>query len=557
MCQSAKCGRKGDIYDLRNEKPNMDKGQPVRVSRIDSKPPPRAPDRVILADKAAVVSYCAKIGHVVSWHKYDWGGPLAMLIAKILPPGKPKTFRQFTPCTDGYVVGKDGKSGHPIYKAELIAAWPTILVCEGEGSVEAAWACGIPAVTSNGGAKNPKGSDWSALRGKTVVLWPDNDEPGQIYMDSVTEILSDLECVISRIDVSKLELPPHGDIADMAAKWPVKTQAHTDVILALMDEAEPVGALAELRDYQRQVAEGKWKSLDSPLRELGAVSRAFLPGAITVLCADPGAGKSFFLLQLMAFWYAQGIVAHARLFEDERFSHMARLLAQLTGQEGHTRCEWMEANGDQVVADTATHSRALSVIGSRVIAEAKETSETWTADVLCKWAEAKAASGSRVIIVDPLTGIAEGDKSWQQDFEVVMRLKATARKHGCSILLTTHPRKETKQPSMSAMSGGTAWSRFSHTILWLERHDDQRKVNTTKGAQMANRTINVLKCRNGKGAGCKVALRWGEGLQLHELGLIVPDPPRCAIAKEAAAMEKTRRATKYSTEPQQNEDLFS
>ena len=73
---------------------------------------------------------------------------------------------------------------------------------------------------------------------------------------------------------------------------------------------------------------------------------------------------------------------------------------------------------------------------------------------------------------------------------------------------------------------------------------------------MANRTIRILKCRNGKGTGLKLAAEMGGDLKFYERGLIISDAPKCAIAKEAKAMEMSRRAQKVSATPQQNEDLF-
>lgn len=558
MCQSIACGRKGDIYDLRNEKPTMDKGKDVKVARIAREPPPKT----ILANKEAVIAMAKSAGTVEAWYSYGPKDARCLIIARIVKRGGDKMFWSFTPLEDGaYVLGKDLRSNHPIYRADELKDVPLVLVCEGEKSVNAAVRFGIQATTSNGGAKHAKGSDWSALRGKTVVLWPDNDEAGKLYMDDVEAILTGLDCTISRIDVSKMELPPKGDIADLVAKWPEPTQKHTDILTALMDDAEPCGPVAELRAYHKQVKDGLWKSLDSPLADVGRLSRAFVPGSITILCADPGAGKSFFLLQLMAFWYYQGVVSFARLLEDERVLHVSRTLAQLSGREGHTRSEWIEANAEQTERDTADHAKTLNAIGARMLAEGTvdgKSKDICTAETICEWAEAKAAAGARVVIIDPITAVGASDKPWIQDFATVMSLKATARKYKCSIFVTTHPRTGTKAPSMHAISGGSAWSKYSHTILWLERHGEPKPVQTKGGQIMANRTMHILKSRNGPGAGAQVAMKWGTDLQLHELGIITVNPPACAVAKEVAEMDKTRRinAKKLSDKPQESEDLF-
>ena len=561
FCHTASCGRKGDIYDLRNEKPTMDKQDCDKVSRTHSKPTQRAPERDILASKADVVARCKGAGFVEAWYKYgDDPAKPALIVARIKPSKAPKFFWPFTPQDDGtYVFGKDGKSGHPVYLSHQLAECPTVLVCEGEKAVDAAWRCGIAATTSNSGSSNAKKTDWSALKGKTVVIWPDNDEAGTKYANDVTEILTDLQCVIYRIDVSQLELPPKGDIADLVAKWPIIEKKHTDVILGIMAEAVPVGqscVVAELKEYYRKIDEGKWVSLDSPLRLTGSLSRAFLPGTVTIFCADAGSGKSFYMLQLMEFWDRTGIVSWCKMFEDERISHTSRMLGQITGQAGSTDCDWLKQNKETRDANLERCAGTLNRIGARISAETKDDMSLWSADAVCEWAEKRAAAGARVVIIDPITAIPAGEKSWQQDFEVIMRLKLTARRHDCSILLATHPAKNHKGVAVSSIQGGTAWSRFAHTILWLESNANGHPVKTKEGEIAANRIISILKCRNGIGTGHKIALEFGSDLQLHELGLIIPDAPKCAIAKEAKAMEMSRRAQKVSATPQQNEDLF-
>ena len=54
---------------------------------------------------------------------------------------------------------------------------PVVLV-EGEKCAEAVMACGIQATTWAGGSSAIHKTDFSPLAGKTVIIWPDNDQPG-------------------------------------------------------------------------------------------------------------------------------------------------------------------------------------------------------------------------------------------------------------------------------------------------------------------------------------------------------------------------------------------
>ena len=78
---------------------------------------------------------------------------------------------------------------------------------------------------------------------------------------------------------------------------------------------------------------------------------------------------------------------------------------------------------------------------------------------------------------------------------------------------------------MNQLAGGAAYSRFSQTILWLESHNEKAsRVKTTCGTTEMdhNRTLHILKARNGKGQGVKVACNFeSESLTLSEQGIIV------------------------------------
>ena len=87
------------------------------------------------------------------------------------------------------------------------------------------------ATTSSGGANAASKTDWTPLRGRRVLIWPDNDEPGRKYAREVAAILAELDCDVSIIDAAALAaLDPNGgqreppekgwDAADALAEWP-------------------------------------------------------------------------------------------------------------------------------------------------------------------------------------------------------------------------------------------------------------------------------------------------------------------------------------------------
>ena len=96
----------------------------------------------------------------------------------------------------------------PLYGLDQLAAHPEapVLICEGEKAADAAQQIfpGHVAVTSHGGAAAARKADWEILRGREVLIWPDYDQSGADYAREVAEILSDMGCAVSVIDISEL-----------------------------------------------------------------------------------------------------------------------------------------------------------------------------------------------------------------------------------------------------------------------------------------------------------------------------------------------------------------
>jgi uncharacterized protein (DUF927 family) len=119
----------------------------------------------------------------------------------------------------------------PLYNLHELAARPDALVviCEGEKTADAVARIFPRAVatTSPGGANAGEKTDWTVLRGRKVLIWPDNDTPGWTYSAKVAAMLAALDCEVSVIDAAELARtsPAAGptrdgwDAADAIAEW--------------------------------------------------------------------------------------------------------------------------------------------------------------------------------------------------------------------------------------------------------------------------------------------------------------------------------------------------
>ena len=64
----------------------------------------------------------------------------------------------------------------------------SVIIVEGEKCADALSMAGFLVTTSMGGSSAAAQSDWSALRGRKVIIWPDNDVPGVKYAHAVAEL---------------------------------------------------------------------------------------------------------------------------------------------------------------------------------------------------------------------------------------------------------------------------------------------------------------------------------------------------------------------------------
>lgn len=124
----------------------------------------------------------------------------------------------------------------PLYRLpELLAADPSepVLLVEGEKACDAARALGFVAVSLAGGASQTDfGDALGHLAGRSVVLIPDNDDPGRGLMERVAQLLEPIASTIGVVAIP--DIPTKGDLADFTAA------GHTaDELRALIESAEP------------------------------------------------------------------------------------------------------------------------------------------------------------------------------------------------------------------------------------------------------------------------------------------------------------------------------
>lgn len=449
-----------------------------------------------------------------------------LIVLRLRLPEGGKKFVQCHATPDGVVHECRPEGLLPLYNRARCKAAPEVIVVEGEKCVEALQRAGIVATTSPMGAGKASYADWSPLAGKVVYVWPDNDDPGKAHARDVVEILGRLEPRpdVRLIDPEPFDLPPKGDAVEF-----LETYGEGDAedarraVAAVLAVAQPVGASDPLRKRLDAIRAGKLRSVGWPWASVTFWSKALLPGTVTSICGDPGAGKSYLGLESFAYWHERGVRAACHMLEDGQDFHLNRLLAILEENGDHADIDWQGKHPDDVEAAYARHRARLDAMAPYI--DAADDGVTY--DYLLKWMQRRAAQGCRVLLIDPITAAdVDPQRPWVEDRRFIMTAKAVAREYGLSVVLMTHPRtsKGGTKATLHDMAGGAAFRQFTHCVMWLERHDEPKKVIVSGPVgdfnASINRTLKLSKTRNGRGAGMSIGFNFDHRLRFAEQGVI-------------------------------------
>ncbi len=341
-----------------------------------------------------------------------------------------------------------------MYGLDRLAARPNapVIVTEGEKAADGA-ATLFPeheAVTSPGGCKAAGKADWTPLKGRTVVVWPDNDKPGLDYAEDVSRLCTDSGAASVAIVDVPAAFPAKWDLADvMPEGWTAER------LRELLDAARPV----EPKDSRRlrAVDIGDFLSMEIPPREM--VLAPVLPSqGLAMLYAARGVGKTFVGLG-MAYAVATG---------GAFFRWQAPAPRKVLYIDGEMPAAAMQERLAQIVQGSEKEPPSTDFL--RVITP--DLQEDGIPDISSTEGQAAIEDyleGVSLVIVDNLSTLCRyGRENEAESWEPMQEWMLSLRRRGISVLLVHHAGKGGNQRGTSKRED------CLDTVICLRRPPDYR-----------------------------------------------------------------------------------
>jgi hypothetical protein len=380
-------------------------------------------------------------------HRYEYataaGRALGYVCRWNARPGRNKEIRPLWLIASRW-EWKHAPAPRPLYGLAELAAFPDrpVLIVEGEKAVEGArdHIDSHVIVTWPGGTSAVAHSDFAPLKGRNIILWPDNDDPGRKAMRAIADKLVDAK------SVKGVKLPdglPDGwDLGD-----------------AVPADLDPVTLIARAVDVRVDRLAG-----------LGLVSAAALvaadfkpprwavPGIIPdgggILAGKPKTGKS---------WMSEDFAIAV--------SGGGKALGNIQCDEGDVLLLALEDT------DRRLHNRLKAVLQGKPAPSRLDIAFNWRRadeggiDDIRAWLVAH--PGARLVIIDTLAkmrGKPDRDKGvYDNDYAAMSAFKALADEFGVAILVLHHLNKAGNDDPVMAVSGTAGLTGSADTILVLKR----------------------------------------------------------------------------------------
>ena len=276
----------------------------------------------------------ANTQHSGQWDYISRDGEVLVTVRRYDIEGK-KEFRPWVPGVP-YPKAPDVR---PLYNIPNILNEQRIVWVEGEKCAQALIDAGIPATCTLGGAgaltrKNTDKFDFTPLRGKDLIVWPDNDDAGRRLAEIVREVAMDADANTVTILQPPANKPPKWDAADAidegfdVAEFVENGVGHTHRTINLLNDSLLISRFSGSAPVQQFLVDGTF-----PL------------GVPIIFAAAGDSGKGMMTLDLAMKVAAGRPLQNAFGGTVKEFGDVVIFTAEDDESEMHRRIERLDESG--------------------------------------------------------------------------------------------------------------------------------------------------------------------------------------------------------------------
>jgi len=345
---------------------------------------------------------------------------------------EPKTFKQRQPGNNGNWIWNLKGIEPVLYNLPQVIKANEIFITEGEKDADTLIDLGLTATTCPMGVKKWREGYNEPLKGKDVVLLPDNDLEGKEHMAQVAISLNGQAKSLKLIELPGL--PSKGDVTDFVTKFVDKTEA-TEKLSIMVDgtgsyeppkKATLEDAILEAKDFTSLQLPPKKKLLNPWLTEQ----------SITLISGWRGTGKTWLALSIL------DSVSKGEPFgpwKAETSVPCLLLDGEMPTQDIQERTKDLCIDSIYIYSDAYANSSGLS--------RANLLSETWRTNMR----RILTTRGIKLWVIDNLASLARGiDENIKKDWDPINAWLLELRFAGIATVMLHHTNKEGGQRGTSA-----------------------------------------------------------------------------------------------------------
>ncbi|MFC1515630.1 AAA family ATPase [Thermodesulfobacteriota bacterium] len=272
------CGRKGDVFHFYGE-----------INSLDT----RRDFRKILngiADDFGIPWEQQKPQITKTYDYLTADGELLFQVCR----KEPKSFQQRQPNGNGRWKWNLKGISPVLYRLPEVLKADEVLIVEGEKDADNLSKLGFTSTTCAMGAKKWRDEYNSSLKGKNVVLMPDNDNEGREHMARIGTALNGIAKSLKWLDLP--DLPSKGDVSDFIEIFQNRDEA-AERLSILIDQAKPYEPPRKMTLEDAILESQDFSTIDLPIKR-----KLLLPWlteqSISLISGWRGTGKTWFAMGL-------------------------------------------------------------------------------------------------------------------------------------------------------------------------------------------------------------------------------------------------------------------